>query len=106
MEPYLANVVLSGGVLKRSDLENKTEIIEQLIVGERQVSLANYEPQKGFNLDNVDCEISDDGSVSGLKTTVLNAPNADFFHCAYCLRAYTNNSFKNCLMQYVQSIRL
>lgn len=79
VEPYLANVVLSGGVLKRSDLENKSQIIEHIITGEKQVSLANYEPQKGFNLDNVDCEISKDGTVSGLKTTVLNAPNADFF---------------------------
>ena len=79
VEPYLANVVLSGGVLKRSDLENKTDLIEHLITGEKQISLANYEPQKGFNLDNVDCEISEDGSVNGLKTTVLNAPNADFF---------------------------
>tara|TARA_A100000164_G_scaffold371530_1_gene399354 strand:- start:3247 stop:4242 length:996 start_codon:yes stop_codon:yes gene_type:complete len=79
VEPYLANVVLSGGVLKRSDSENKSQIIEHIITGEKQVSLANYEPQKGFNLDNVDCEILEDGSVSGLKTTVLNAPNADFF---------------------------
>ena len=79
VEPYLANVVLSGGVLKRSDLENKTNLIEHLVTGEKQISLANYEPQKGFNLDNVDCEISEDGSVNGLKTTVLNAPNADFF---------------------------
>ena len=79
VEPYLANVVLSGGVLKRSDLENKTDLIEHLITGEKQISLANYEPQKGFNLDNVDCEISEDGTVNGLKTMVLNASNADFF---------------------------
>ena len=69
VEPYLANVVLSGGVLKRSDLENKTDLIEHLITGEKQISLANYEPQKGFNLDNIDCEISEDGSVNVLKTT-------------------------------------
>ena len=79
VEPYLANVVLSGGVLKRCDYEKKSTLIESLIAGEAQFSLANYEPQKGFNLDNVDCEISADGTVNGVKTTVLNAPNADHF---------------------------
>ena len=79
VEPYLANVVLGGGVLKRSDLEEKAKHIEGIITGESQVSLANYEPEKGFNLANVDCEISSDGTVSGLKTTVLNAQNADYF---------------------------
>jgi alkylation response protein AidB-like acyl-CoA dehydrogenase len=79
VEPYLANVVLSGGVLKRCDHENKSALVESLIAGESQFSLANYEPKKGFNLDAVDCEISPDGTVNGYKTTVLNAPNADHF---------------------------
>ena len=79
VEPYLANVVLSGGVLKRCDHEEKSALVESLITGDAQFSLANYEPQKGFNLDNVDCEISADGVVNGEKTTVLNAPNADHF---------------------------
>lgn len=79
VEPYLANVVLSGGVLKRCDLENKASLVESLIAGEAQFSLANYEPKKGFNLDAVDSEISSDGIVNGHKTTVLNAPNADHF---------------------------
>ena len=79
VEPYLANVVLSGGVLKRCDYENKSTLIESLIAGDAQFSLANYEPQKGFNLDNVECKISADGTVNGVKTTVLNAPNADYF---------------------------
>ena len=30
VEPYLANVVLSGGVLKRSDLESKTDRLNTL----------------------------------------------------------------------------
>lgn len=79
VEPYLANVVLAGGILKRGDLENKTQILEELISGTKQISLANYEPNKGYNLDNVDCEIGSDGVVNGTKNTVLNAPNADFF---------------------------
>ena len=79
VEPYLANVVLAGGILKRGDLENKTQILEELISGTKQISLANYEPNKGYNLDNVDCEIGSDGIVNGTKNTVLNAPNADFF---------------------------
>ena len=79
VEPYLANVVLAGGILKRGDLENKTQILEELISGTKQVSLANYEPNKGYNLDNIDCEISSDGVVNGTKNTVLNAPNADLF---------------------------
>ena len=79
VEPYLANVVLGGGILKRSDLEEKAKYIEGIIAGELQVSLANYEPNKGYNLANVDCEISSDGTVNGFKTTVLNAQNANYF---------------------------
>ena len=79
VEPYLANVVLGGGILKRSDLEDRSKYIEGIISGESQISLANYEPTKGFNLGNVDCEISSDGNVNGLKTTVLNAQNANYF---------------------------
>ena len=63
----------------RDDHEDKSALVESLITGDAQFSLANYEPQKGFNLDNVDCEISADGVVNGEKTTVLNAPNADHF---------------------------
>ena len=66
-------------MLKRCDYENKSTLIESLIAGDAQFSLANYEPQKGFNLDNVECKISADGTVNGVKTTVLNAPNADHF---------------------------
>ena len=79
VEPYLANVVLAGGVLKRSNLENADELIAGIVSGETQISLANYEPKKGFNLDNIDTTIGSDGQINGTKSTVLNAGNADHF---------------------------
>ena len=92
VEPYLANVVLAGGVLKRSNLENADELIAGIVSGETQISLANYEPKKGFNLDNVDTTISSDGQINGTKSTVLNAGNAS-------IMSIQSTSKKKCTME-------
>ena len=77
VEPYLANVVLAGGVLKRSGFDKKDEYLSSIVSGEKQFSLANYEPEKGYNLENIETVLDDKGLLSGSKSTVLNAPNAD-----------------------------
>ena len=79
VEPYLSNIVLAGGVLRRINWAEKGSVIEDLVSGSKQISLANYEPQKGYNLSNIDTAIDADGNLNGSKSTVLNAPNADFF---------------------------
>ena len=79
VEPYLANIVLAGGVLRRSDWSENSAYIEKLVSGETQISLANYEAQKGYVLSNIETEINSDGLLNGTKSTVLNAPNADHF---------------------------
>ena len=50
VEPYLANIVLGGGVLRRADFAESASYIEKLVAGEVQISLANYESQKGYVL--------------------------------------------------------
>ena len=79
VEPYLANVVLAGGVLKRSGFDKKDEYLSSIVSGEKQFSLANYEPEKGYNLENIETVLDDKGLLNGSKSTVLNAPNADYF---------------------------
>ena len=79
VEPYLANIVLGGGVLRRADFAESANYIEKLVSGEVQISLANYESQKGYVLGNIDTELNAEGLLNGSKSTVLNAPNADHF---------------------------
>ena len=79
VEPYLSNIVLAGGVLRRINWAEKGTFIEDLVSGSKQISLANYEPQKGYNLSNIDTAIDADGNLNGSKSTVLNATNADYF---------------------------
>jgi alkylation response protein AidB-like acyl-CoA dehydrogenase len=81
VEPYLANVVLAGGVLRRlaSD-EQKTRWLHPLIGGELQATLAFLEPQARYALDDVRTTASQDGNgwrLTGAKGVVPNGGNAD-----------------------------
>ena len=80
VEPYLANVVLAGGVLRRvaSDAQ-KTKWLHPLIGGELQAALAVTEPQSRFDLANVETTATSDGGgwvINGNKGVVLNGANA------------------------------
>ena len=81
VEPYLANIVLAGGVLKRTaSAEQKSQWMEPLIGGELQASLAFVEPQSRYNIANVQTSATPDGDdwiLSGNKSVVFNAGNAD-----------------------------
>lgn len=81
VEPYLANIVLAGGVLRRAaDAEQKARWLIPIVAGEMQAALAFVEPQSRYDVSNVatTATADDDGwTLSGAKGVVLNGGNAD-----------------------------
>ncbi len=80
VEPYLANVILAGGVLRRvASPEQKERWLQPMIAGELQIALAFVEPQARYDLSNVTTSASADGDewvLNGSKGYVLNGRNA------------------------------
>ena len=83
VEPYLANVVLAGGILRRvANEKQKQEWLRPLIGGELQASLAFAEPQSRYELSDVATNAVADGNdfvLTGAKTYVLNGGTTDLF---------------------------
>lgn len=81
VEPYLANVVLAGGILKRTgNARQKQEWLQSIIGGELQASVAFTEPQAGYDLANITTTASasgDDWILNGRKGFILNGGTAD-----------------------------
>ena len=80
VEPFLANIVLAGGVLRRaaSD-EQKARWLHPIIAGELQATLAVVEPQSRYDLANVATTAVRDGDgwvLDGQKGVVLNGGSA------------------------------
>ena len=80
VEPYLANIVLAGGVLRRAASgSQKTKWLQPLISGELQAALAVTEPQSRYDLANIETTATKDGDdwiITGRKGVVLNGGNA------------------------------
>ncbi len=81
VEPFLANVVLAGGILKRTaSASQKQKWLQAIIGGELQASVAFSEPQAGYDLANIATTASasdDDWILNGRKGFVLNGGTAD-----------------------------
>ena len=81
VEPYLANIVLAGGVLRRTaSEEQKTKWLAPLIEGGLQTALAFAEPQARFDIANITTTAVKDGDgfvLTGKKSLVLNGGHAD-----------------------------
>ncbi|MDZ7643187.1 MAG: acyl-CoA dehydrogenase [Woeseiaceae bacterium] len=81
VEPFLANVVLAGGVLRRvGDEAQKQRWLAGVIDGTRQAALAFAEPQSRYDLANVATTARPEGDgwlLNGRKTLVLNGGDAD-----------------------------
>ena len=81
LEPFLANVVLGGGSIKRgASQEIKDSIIPSLIDGSLQITLAYAEEQSRFDIEDVATaarEENGDFIINGKKSMVLNAESAD-----------------------------
>ncbi len=81
VEPYLANIILAGGVLRRAaDADQKERWLLPIVAGEMQAALAFVEPQSRYDTSNVATTASADGDgwiLSGSKGVVLNGGNAE-----------------------------
>ncbi len=81
VEPYLANVVLAGGVLKRAaNQAQKEQWLQAVIGGELQATLAFVEPSAGYDIENVATTAVRDGDswkLNGHKGYVLNGGSAE-----------------------------
>ena len=81
VEPYLATVVLAGGLIR--DVGNdsqKDEYLTAIASGERKMAFAHYEPGARYNLSQVQTTARKDGDhfmVSGQKTAVIHGGQAD-----------------------------
>lgn len=81
VEPYLANIVLAGGVLRRAaSAGQKDAWLSSVIGGELQASVAFVEPQARYELADVVTTARRDGDnwvINGDKGYVLNGGNAE-----------------------------
>lgn len=80
VEPFLANIVMAGGVLKRlATAEQKERWLAGIIDGSTQAALAFAEPQARFDIADVATRARADGDdwvLDGHKTLVLNGGDA------------------------------
>jgi len=81
VEPYLANIVLAGGILRRAaSNEQKARWLHPIIAGELQSALAYAEPQSRYDIADVRTTASADGDgwvINGSKGVVFNGGNAE-----------------------------
>ncbi len=81
LEPYLATVILGGGVLRRTlEGERRAELLGPLIEGKLQLAFAHSEEQARWDLEDVVSSARQGGDgwvLNGSKTVVYNGGNAD-----------------------------
>jgi alkylation response protein AidB-like acyl-CoA dehydrogenase len=81
VEPYLANIILAGGVLARcASEEQKERWLHPIVAGELHATLAFNEPQARYNLTDVTTTATRDGDdwrLTGKKGVVPNGGTAD-----------------------------
>ena len=81
VEPYLANIILAGGILKRvGTAEQKERWLHAIMAGELQATLAFTEPQSRYDLANIATTATADGDgwmLNGKKGFVLNGGTSE-----------------------------
>jgi alkylation response protein AidB-like acyl-CoA dehydrogenase len=81
VEPFLANIVLAGGVLRRlASSEQKAQWLAGIITGETHAALAFAEPQARFDSNDIATTAVADGDdylLNGRKSLVLNGGSAE-----------------------------
>jgi alkylation response protein AidB-like acyl-CoA dehydrogenase len=81
VEPYLANIVLAGGILRRAaSSEQKEQWLHKIIAGELQSALAYAEPHSRYEIADIRTTATADGDgwvLSGEKGVVFNGGNAE-----------------------------
>ena len=81
IEPFLANIILAGGILKRcASKEQKEKWLTKIIEGNLQAALAFNEKQSGFNVANISTTAKKENGnfvLNGEKSLVLNGGSAE-----------------------------
>lgn len=81
LEPFVPNIVLAGGVLKRAgNVVQKSRWLSGIVEGTRHGALAFAEPQARFDIAHVVTrgqQVDSGWRLDGKKTFVLNGGNAD-----------------------------
>ena len=81
VEPYLANIVLAGGVLRRAaSAGQKERWLYPIIAGQLQAALAYAEPQSRYDITDIRTSAVADGDgwvLDGSKGVVFNGGNAE-----------------------------
>ena len=81
VEPYLANIVLAGGILRRvAGAAQKERWLQPIIGGRLHATLAFHEPQSHYNLASVSTTATQHGDtweLNGVKGMVPNGGTAD-----------------------------
>lgn len=81
VEPYLANIVLAGGVIKRiPQADKRVQLLAPLMSGAEMISLAYAEAGSRYDLRAIETRAERYGSefrLNGTKIVVLNGANAD-----------------------------
>jgi len=81
LEPYLASIVLAGGVLRRAaNAAQRQALIPKIAAGELVLALAHSEPQSRYDLFDVATTARREGEtyiLDGEKGLVLNGDSAD-----------------------------
>lgn len=77
VEPILETCILGGGLVAVLGNETQKSLLESVIGGEIRLALAHSEPRSRYDLSRVETSVTD-GKVSGHKSMVLGAPNADY----------------------------
>ena len=81
VEPYLANIILAGGILGRTaNADQKEKWLQPIIGGELQATLAFNEPQARYELASMTTTASQDGDtwiINGVKGLVPNGGTAE-----------------------------
>ena len=81
VEPYLANIILAGGVLRRAaSAAQKDQWLHPVVAGELQAALAYAEPQGRYDIADIRTTAVADGDgwvLNGDKGVVFNGGNAE-----------------------------
>lgn len=82
VEPYVSTVILAGTALKLAgNAQQKAELVGGIIEGNRQLTLAYFEPQARFDLFDIKTTAKKDAQgnyvINGTKGMVLNGGTAD-----------------------------
>ncbi len=81
VEPYLATVVMCGGLLRHAASDDQlAELVPAIAAGDRVLAYAHAERQARWSLNDITTQAADDNGlwrITGEKTLVLNGDSAD-----------------------------